>query len=65
MSDRGEDPSQSPVPPPPKLPEVESVPPEEVLDSVPSPDEVLGGVQSPEEIIDDQPSVDEISRRET
>jgi hypothetical protein len=48
------------VPPPAKLPEVESPPPEEVLDAVESKDDVIERAQAPEEIVGEQPSVDEL-----
>ena len=48
------DPAEDAVPPPAKLPEVESPPPDQVLDGVPSPDEILEG----------RPSVDEIVERD-
>ncbi|HEX8086659.1 MAG TPA: hypothetical protein VF529_20390 [Solirubrobacteraceae bacterium] len=52
MSDPTGGDAEKAVPPPPKLPEVESPSPEEVLQDVPSPEELLES--------DEHPSVDEI-----
>src|SRR5215217_4727185 len=50
-----DDPSRDPdVPPPPKLPDVESPPPEDVLDEVPP----------KEELVEEQPSVEELLDRD-
>jgi hypothetical protein len=48
----------------PKLPDVESPPPEEMLDGVPSPEEVVEQARTVDEVIDEQPSVDEILGRD-
>ena len=44
----------------PKLPDVDSPPPEGVLDGVPSKEEVVEQASTADEVIDEQPSVDEI-----
>lgn len=51
------------VPRAPSLPTLESPPPEDVLDSVPSKDEVVENAQTADEIVSRQPSVDELLGR--
>ena len=48
------------VPPPAKLPDVDSPPRDDVLDGVPSKEEVVEDAQSADEIVREQPSVDEL-----
>jgi hypothetical protein len=47
----------------PTLPDVESPPPEDVLDGVPSTEEIIEHAQSAEEIVQQQPSVVDVLRR--
>ena len=51
---------QSAVPPPPALPDVDSPPAEEVLDTLPSRQDVVDEAPSVAEIVREQPSVDDI-----
>ena len=63
MSDPA-DPEAGPVvPPAPRLPGVDSPPPDGVLDGVPSTEEVVEQARTADEVIDEQPSVDEILGR--
>ena len=48
------------VPPPARLPEVDSPPPDDVLDGVPSKEEVVEDAQAADEIVSEQPSVAEL-----
>jgi hypothetical protein len=48
---------------PPPLPDVDSPPPEDVIEGVPSPEEIIKQAQSAEEIVRQQPDVDELLRR--
>jgi hypothetical protein len=60
-----DDPSRDPdVPPPPKLPEVESPPPEDVLDEVPPKEELVKRARPADEIVEEQPSVEELLNRD-
>jgi len=60
-----DDPSRDPDGPPlPKLPDVESPPPEDVLDDVPPKEELLKLARSADEIVDEQPSVEELLDRD-
>lgn len=52
------------VPRPPKLPDVESPAPDDVLDDVPPREEVVEQAQPSDEIIAEQPSVDELIDRD-
>jgi hypothetical protein len=52
--------NRSSAPPAPKLPEVESPPPEDVLDSVPSREEIVEQAESAEKIVEAQPSPEEL-----
>jgi hypothetical protein len=54
------EPEHDDVPAAPKLPEVESPPPEDVLDDVPSTAEIVERAQSAGEVVEGQPSVAEI-----
>jgi hypothetical protein len=53
----------SDAPTPPKLPDVESPPAEDVLAGVPSKEEVVEHAESADEVVKQQPSVDEILGR--
>jgi hypothetical protein len=55
--------TDSATPPPPKLPDIESPPAENLLDGVPSKEEVVAKAASAEEIVAGQPSVDELLGR--
>jgi hypothetical protein len=48
---------------PPPLPGVESPPPEEVLDGVPSPEEIIEQAEAAADIVGQQPDVDELLHR--
>ena len=54
--------AEADVPPPPKLPDVDSPPPEEVLDGSPGKHDVVGRAKPADEVVDEQPSVDDILR---
>ncbi len=56
-------PSAGPGAPEPKLPDVDSPPPEDILDSLPSKEEIVERAQSAQEIIEQQPDPDELLRR--
>ncbi len=60
MADRPDASGSPGVPPPPKLPEVDSPPAADVLDGVPSKDEVVEDARTADEIVAEQPSVDEL-----
>jgi hypothetical protein len=64
MADSDDPPRDPGVPPPPKLPDVESPPPEDVLDEVPPKDELVKRARPAEEIIEEQPSVEELLDRD-
>jgi len=64
MADSDEPSRDTDVPPPPKLPDVESPPPEEVLDEVPPKEELVERARPAEEIIEEQPSVEELLDRD-
>ena len=51
-------------PTPAKLPDVDSPPPEDILESVPSKEEIIEHAQSAEEIVEQQPSPDDLLRRD-
>jgi hypothetical protein len=57
---RPEDPPSAPTP---ALPDVESPPPEDVLDGVPSTEAIIEHAQSADEIVRQQPSVEDVLRR--
>ena len=57
--------SEADVPPPPKLPDVEIPPAEEVIDQAAARDEVVERAKSAEEVVDEQPSVDDIVGRDS
>jgi hypothetical protein len=50
------------VPSAPALPDVESPPPEDVIEDVPSTEDIIEQAQSAEEIVQQQPDVDELLR---
>lgn len=54
---------ESAIPASPKLPDVDSPPPEDVLEDVPSTEEIIEHAQSAEKIVEQQPSPDELLRR--
>ncbi len=58
--DRRPDAPRAPATTPPSLPDVDSPPPEDVLDGVPSTEQVVADAQSADDIVADQPSVDEL-----
>ncbi len=60
--DESADPRKPAVPPGPDLPDVDSPPTEEVLNSVPSREDVVDEARSAAEIVREQPSVDDILR---
>jgi hypothetical protein len=64
MSDPADTPGRRDVPPLPKLPDIDSPPPEDVLDGVPAKEEVVEHAQSADEVVEEQPSVDEILGRD-
>jgi len=51
------------VPPPSKLPDVDSPPPDQVLEEVASKEEIIEAAESADEILKHQPSVAELLRR--
>jgi hypothetical protein len=65
MSDQA--PTNALTPPPasapPRLPDVQSPPPEDVLEGVPSTDEVIDDAQPASKVVEQQPDVDEILGR--
>jgi hypothetical protein len=63
MSESGDVPPTPEVPEPPKLPEVESPAPEDVVDGVPSTEELIEQAEPAEDVLAHQPSVDEILGR--
>jgi hypothetical protein len=52
-----------PPPSAPALPDIDSPPPEAVLEDVPSPEEIIERAESAEDIVKQQPDVDELLRR--
>jgi hypothetical protein len=63
MADSKEPQSDVPRPAPSVLPDVDSPPPEQVLEDVPSTDEIIQDAQSADEILQQQPDVDELTHR--
>ena len=63
MTDSPDAPRRPGAKPPPALPDVDSPPVEDVLDSVPSTEEVVRDARSADEIVRGQPSVDDILGR--
>jgi hypothetical protein len=64
VSELPDAPREPGVQPPPPLPEVDSPPVEDVLDSVPSTEDVVQDARSADEIVRGQPSVDDILGRD-
>ncbi|MGN6168377.1 MAG: hypothetical protein ACTHQQ_09430, partial [Solirubrobacteraceae bacterium] len=62
-NDAGKPSPTQPVAQPPKLPEVDSPPSEDVLEGVPSTEEIIEHAQAAEDIIKEQPSPDELLDR--
>jgi hypothetical protein len=63
MNDPADVPQRVRAATPPALPAVRRLPPEDVIDGLPSKEEVVGNVQSVDEIVRGQPTVDELLRR--
>lgn len=57
-------PAADAVPPPPKLPEVESESTDDILAGAPSIDEIVEAAEPAEDVIASQPSVDELLGRD-
>ena len=53
-------PTDDPVPPPPKLPEVESPATDDILAAAPSSEEIVESAEPAEDVIAAQPGVDEL-----
>lgn len=61
---RSEDDAPAPLTPPaPALPDVDSPPPEDVLDGVPSTDEIIEAAEPATDIVEKQPSVEDVLER--
>jgi hypothetical protein len=56
--------NRSTAPAAPKLPEVESPPPEDVLDGVPSKEEIVEQAETAEKIVEEQPSPEQLLGRD-
>lgn len=63
MTDPADVPQRASALPPPDMPAVKQLAPEDVIDALPSKEEVVDDVQSVEEIVRGQPTVDELLRR--
>jgi hypothetical protein len=63
MPEPAEQRNDAKVPSPPTLPEVESPPPEDVIEDAPSTEDILEQAESAEEIVRQQPDVDELLGR--
>jgi hypothetical protein len=57
-------PADDPVPPPPKLPEVEPESTDDILAHAPSTDEIVEAAEPAEDVIAAQPGVDELLGRD-
>jgi hypothetical protein len=57
-------PADDPVPPPPKLPEVEPEATDDILAAAPSPEEIVASAEPAEDVIAAQPGVDELLGRD-
>jgi hypothetical protein len=57
-------PTDDPVPPPPKLPDVETESTDDILAGAPSPDEIVQAAEPAEDVIAAQPGVDELLGRD-
>jgi hypothetical protein len=56
-------PADDPVPPPPKLPEIEPAATDEILAAAPSPEEIVASAEPAHDVIAAQPGVDELLGR--
>jgi hypothetical protein len=63
MDDPADVPQRASAAPPPAMPAVRQLAPEDVIDGLPSKEEVVDTVQSVDEIVGEQPTVDELLRR--
>jgi hypothetical protein len=63
MDDPADVPQRANAAPPPDMPAVKQLPPEDVINGLPSKEEVVDTVQSVDEIVRGQPTVDELLRR--
>ncbi|HET6510131.1 MAG TPA: hypothetical protein VFG42_25290 [Baekduia sp.] len=57
-------PDDDPVPPPPKLPDVETESTDDILARAPSPEEIVEAAEPAEDVIASQPGVDELLGRD-
>jgi hypothetical protein len=57
-------PDDTPVPPPPKLPAIESESADDILAGAPSPEEIVQAAEPAEDVIASQPGVDELLGRD-
>jgi hypothetical protein len=57
-------PTDDPLPPPPKLPDVEPESTDDILARAPSPDEIVQAAEPAEDVIASQPGVDELLGRD-
>jgi len=57
-------PSDDPVPPAPKLPEIEPAATDDILARAPSPEEIVQSAEPAEDVIAAQPGVDELLGRD-
>lgn len=57
-------PADDAVPPPPKLPEIESESTDDILAAAPSTEEIVESAESAEDVIAAEPSVDELLGRD-
>jgi hypothetical protein len=57
-------PTDDPVPPPPRLPDVEPESTDDILAGAPSPDEIVRAAEPAEDVIAAQPGVDELLGRD-
>jgi hypothetical protein len=63
MNDPADVPQRASAVPPPAMPAVKRLAPEDVIDGLPSKEEVVDNVQSVDEIVRGQPTVEELLRR--
>lgn len=57
-------PDDAPVPPPPKLPEIDTESTDDILAHAPSTDEIVEAAEPAEDVIASQPGVDELLGRD-
>lgn len=57
-------PEDDPVPPPPKLPEIDTESTDDILARAPSPEEIVQAAEPAEDVIASQPGVDELLGRD-